>query len=368
MTGPSRNTLIRRRSVVLSVVGVLVAMGSSTALAAPATVVVSPGQSIQAAIDGAQPGATINVRAGTYHENLEIIKDHLTLRGAGLGRTVLLLPDYPLQRYCTPDPNDPFVVGICATGDLDPSTGTVSRFLEGVTISGFSVRDFPSAGIILVGVRNGVVSDNETSGNEARAIFALSSTRTRIIGNDATDNFMSGIGLDEFPLDPTTLPPANATVVGNRSHDNRGDGTLVLNFDHGTIAGNVTTERRSLPRVRSAGAESVSAQGLTPTVGRRAFAVYEGLTARGYRSGTTRAHAGIVPVVPSHQSPARRVTRRAIRMCGRRSARTTNRAGDPNRLLRALGPQSCAHVESVRWTLLDCLHSDQPCQPLGHVP
>ena len=56
---------------------------------------VQPGQSIQAAIDAAPPGATIEVAPGTYQENLLIAKDGITLRGSGPGRTVLVPPAQP---------------------------------------------------------------------------------------------------------------------------------------------------------------------------------------------------------------------------------------------------------------------------------
>ena len=61
------------------------------------TIEVGPGESIQAAIDRARPGDTVDVAAGVYRENLTITTDGITLHGAGAsaGGTVLEPPSTP---------------------------------------------------------------------------------------------------------------------------------------------------------------------------------------------------------------------------------------------------------------------------------
>lgn len=53
-----------------------------TGFAASATISINPGQSIQAAINAADQGDTIEVHSGTYYENVNVFKP-LVLRGIG---------------------------------------------------------------------------------------------------------------------------------------------------------------------------------------------------------------------------------------------------------------------------------------------
>ena len=122
-----------RPVVVLAALLPMLAAATGAAQAAK-KVIVGPGDSIQAAVDAAQPGDTILVK-GRHQENVAITTDGITLRGLG---AVLAPAATPTQNACT-DPSAPADVnGICILGDVNFVTGEVIREVRDVTISGFT--------------------------------------------------------------------------------------------------------------------------------------------------------------------------------------------------------------------------------------
>src|SRR5205085_10433863 len=95
------------------------------------TIEVGPGQSIQAAVDSAHPGDVIVVKPGTYHENVLIQKNDITLRGSGASSdgTVLVPPANPKG----PNKGN----GITVIGDVDFKTGKVNARTHGDRVTGF---------------------------------------------------------------------------------------------------------------------------------------------------------------------------------------------------------------------------------------
>jgi len=59
--------------------------------------IVRPGESIQAAVDAAEPGDTIVVLGGVHHETVVIEKDGISLRGV---KAVLEPPTEPTEGTC----------------------------------------------------------------------------------------------------------------------------------------------------------------------------------------------------------------------------------------------------------------------------
>jgi nitrous oxidase accessory protein NosD len=199
-----------RRIVLMTTMAVLVALALLVSVgfasAKPKGHVVHPGESIQKAIKAAHPGDTIVVLGGVYHGTVVIKKDGISLRGVD---AVLKPPAKPTST-CGAS-------GFCVQAD-------------NVSISGFTVRNFPDFGIVAFGVRNAKFMTNRAINNGEYGLATFSSTGTQMIANLAR-------GSDDAGLYVGDTPHADATVVANETSDNF-LGILVRNARHGKIAGN----------------------------------------------------------------------------------------------------------------------------------
>ena len=199
-----------KRIVLMTTVAALLALSllgfAGFAEAKPKGHVVRPGESIQKAIEAADPGDTIVVLGGVHHESVVIKKDGISLRGDD---AVLKPPAKPTSS-CGAS-------GFCVQAD-------------DVSISGFTVRNFPASGIIAIGARNANFVTNRAFNNGEYGIAAFSSPGTRMIANLTS-------GSDDAGLYVGDSPHADATVVANETYDNF-LGILVRNALHGKIVGN----------------------------------------------------------------------------------------------------------------------------------
>ena len=198
-------------------------------------VVVNPGESIQAAIDAADQHTTIVVRPGTYAENLLITTDRITLIGQG----ATLVPPATLGPGTLCDFGGPEATnGICAAGGFDVSDPNappkVTDYLTDVTITGFTVQGFPGSGIIFVGARNPVVTQNTTTDNGEYGIARFFSKDGQILGNTATGSAEAGIYVGDSPK-------ANVLIAGNHASGNQLFGIFLRDARRGTVIGNEAT-------------------------------------------------------------------------------------------------------------------------------
>ncbi|HKN95913.1 MAG TPA: right-handed parallel beta-helix repeat-containing protein [Pseudonocardiaceae bacterium] len=216
-------------------------------------IVVSPGQSIQAAVDAASPGDTVLVRPGTYHESVTISKDDITLEGSGTGAggTLLEPPAQFPDDFCASVPPD-FPTeggGICVFGDFDHETGVVNSRVTGdrvtnLRVSGFAgddigtyatdslrvdhvVAENPGVyGLAVLASTNTLVDDNTVrdvvSGQGAAMYLAFAPDANLAV----THNTMTATSFGVFVQDAGDVMLAGNTVTGSC------DGMLVLYDNH----------------------------------------------------------------------------------------------------------------------------------------
>jgi nitrous oxidase accessory protein NosD len=198
-----------------AVAGFMLSLGAAggASAAGPQVVVVTPGQSIQNAVNQAAPGAIILLAAGVYHQSVQIRTDGITLRGAGdtAGGTIIEPPAHLPGTIC----NNVFGgTGICVlAAKLNTKTGKVITPVDNVTVSGLSVRGFPSNGIFGYGT-SGLTVRNVTARNDGDyGISRFASTGTRFVSDAASGNAEAGFYVGDSP--------DAATVVHNdRAWDN----------------------------------------------------------------------------------------------------------------------------------------------------
>ena len=206
--------------LVASGVALATAIGSAQA----ANKVVGPGESIQKAVNAADPGDTIVVRGG-HREDAVITKNGIKLRG-----------DDAVIEAPTRAKADSPCLAICVFGDVDFETGELTGpRVRDVSVSGFTFRGFKDkeAGVIdVLGARNTTVEGNRIKGNAAKGIVFGRSVNTTIANNHL-------IGSPE-PTEPGILVSfsSRTKIVNNvvRSYDSG------INLEEGntntTVAGN----------------------------------------------------------------------------------------------------------------------------------
>ena len=232
-----RRTIVLLAAMALTVlVASGVVLGAGIGSAGAQSSVVGPGESIQKAIDAADPGDTIVVR-GVHREDVVIRKNGIKLRGddAVIQAPTTAKADSPCSKAFGPE-------AICVLGDVNLKTENLTLTgprVSDVSVSGFTIRGFKGKDAFVIdvlGARNATVVGNRLIGNVAGAILAFRSVNTTVAKNHV-------IGSPE--TDPETDAPgiqvwisSRTTVVGNNISGGAW-GILVYERNHrGFIAGN----------------------------------------------------------------------------------------------------------------------------------
>ena len=217
----------------------------TTATAAVHTV--SPGESIQVAIDAASPGDTILVEPGEYYENpaslygLHITTDNLRLigkvkKGQGDEGKVRLLANGDQETgvfaappgcgykdsACDGELQDFYIRGFTVEGF--PQNGIQTRWVDGFKFIRNESIDNLNNGLYPTLSANGLVQNNVSYGSLDTAMWVAGSENVRVIGNEV---FGSPIGFE-------ITVSNNVWATHNDIHDN----TVGVGLFHPNGAGN----------------------------------------------------------------------------------------------------------------------------------
>src|SRR5215204_4212279 len=177
---------MRRTIVLLSTMALTLLVASGVVLAATIgsagadSSVVGPGESIQKAVNAADPGDTIIVR-GVHREDVFIGKNGIKLRGDD---AVIEAP--PRAKADSPCSKANGPTAICVLGDFNPETGEVNKRVRDVSVSGFTFRGFKDKDAFMIDVyaaRNATIVGNRIKGNVANGIVFGRSVNTTIAKN-----------------------------------------------------------------------------------------------------------------------------------------------------------------------------------------
>src|ERR687898_1101418 len=229
--------------------------------------VVGPGESIQKAINAADPGDTIVVR-GVHREDVIIRKNGIKLRGedAVIEAPPRAKADSPCSKTFGPE-------AICVQGDHNLKTGEITGpRVSDVSVSGFTIRGFKIKGkggndaivIDVYAARNATVVGNRITGNVANGIVAGRSVNTTIaknhvIGIPSPETDANGIFASDsrnnkivnnvvrsyyFGIDVNNS--TNTTIAGNDSIGNSVDGFGVVDSPGTKILSNVARRNETV--------------------------------------------------------------------------------------------------------------------------
>jgi parallel beta-helix repeat protein len=162
------------------------------------TIIVGPGESIQAAVDDAAPGDMVAVRPGTYHEAgrpcptepgntcaVVITTDGLALVGLGGSAEPVILENAGDQEQG---------IAIAKAGAAGPECLTdQSQRIDGAVVQGLTVNGFDGDGIFLFCVDNWRVAGNSANDNAEYGIFPSHCGPGEVVHNVATGANDTGI-------------------------------------------------------------------------------------------------------------------------------------------------------------------------------
>ncbi len=240
--------------------GVALSAALATSASASTTIVVWPGQSIQAAVNRASPGDTVLVKPGVYHQSVQIRTDGITLRGSGdfPGGTVLDPPKSIPKTLCSAAFGP---TGVCILAKkVNAKTGVVTTPVRNDAVTAMMVTGFPANGVFGYGTVGLSVMRVMAINDGDYGISRFASTRTLFANDIAIGNREAGFYVGDSPWADTVVRDnlafgnqfgifirhaRHVVVIGNRVSRNC-QGILVLDDGQRGGAGNATIRDNSV--------------------------------------------------------------------------------------------------------------------------
>ncbi len=242
--------------------GAALSVALASSASASATIVVGPGQSIQAAVNLARPGDTVLVKPGVYHQSVQIRTDGIALRGSGdfPGGTLIEPPKSAPKTLC----NSVFgPTGICILAKrVNAKTGAVITPVRDDAVTALQVAGFPANGVFGYGTDGLRVTRVVAVNDGDYGISRFVSTRTLFADDTAIGNHEAGFYVGDSPHADTVVRDDRAIgnqfgifvrharyvlVTGNRVTGNC-QGILVLDDGQRGGAGNAIVRGNSVFR------------------------------------------------------------------------------------------------------------------------
>ncbi|MEU9314006.1 right-handed parallel beta-helix repeat-containing protein [Streptomyces sp. NPDC048256] len=226
-------------------------LGAAPPVAAHRIHVVHPGESIQKAVDAAQPGDTVLLTYGTYHESVDVSTPGLTLRGVGRG--TVLEPEAGASTGTAPSTGS----GAAKTGKTGKAgkaasscaaagngicvVGTKDHNVDGVTVASLTVTGFAKTGLYATEADGLTVRRVTAVKNGVWGIATEHSVHGLFHHNTARDNGDAGLFLANTVKEEQGATDTEGTVVEHNRLEGNRIGVTVRRLRNLTLAGNHLT-------------------------------------------------------------------------------------------------------------------------------
>ncbi len=197
--------------------------------------------SIQAAIDAAAIGQIIEVRSGTYRENVKVNKQ-VVLRGVDTGGGKPVVDGGGHDSAITLSADQITLEGFKLTGSgmKFGDAGILVTSKNNTIRNNISVKNH--TGIMLQQCSKNTITGNEAGENHNDGICLIGAAQNTISANTANANKHAGIWLDGYKQRGPMVPADHNTLEGNTALDNAAFGiALNTGADDNIVKGNRTS-------------------------------------------------------------------------------------------------------------------------------